>query len=72
MDFSVNPPAVNKPRVEVGRKGWDNAFGKTGDSQFIPAAGGHNTRRVSANAGKTIHYFCLVHPFMQGKIKVVK
>lgn len=72
VDFSVDPAAVNKPRVEVGRKGWDASFGKTGDSQFIPLAGEHHTRRVSADPGSTLYYFCLVHPFMQGKVKVVK
>jgi hypothetical protein len=63
---------VKKPKVEVGRKGWDKSFGRTGDSVFLGAAGEHNTRKVSANDGKTLYYFCAVHPFMQGKIKVVK
>ena len=63
---------VNRPKVEVGRKGWDKSFGKTGDSWFTEPQGAHNTRKVSANDGKTLYYFCLVHPFMQGKIKVVK
>jgi len=63
---------VNRPKVEVGRKGWDKSFGRTGDSWFAGSAGAHNTRKVSANDGKTLYYFCLVHPFMQGKIKVVK
>jgi hypothetical protein len=71
----VGPPPtfeVGKPKVEVGKKGWDKSFGKTGDSWLAEAKGAHNTRKVSANDGKTLHYFCLVHPFMQGKIKVVK
>ena len=40
VDFSVNPPAVNKPRVEVGRKGWDAALGRpaTRSSSRLPAA----------------------------------
>ncbi len=63
---------VNRPKVEVGKKGWDQSFGKIGDSWFTQTAGAHNTRKVSANDGKTLYYFCLVHPFMQGKIKVVK
>jgi hypothetical protein len=71
----VGPPPtfeVKRPKVEVGRKGWDKSFGKLGDSWFAGSAGAHNTRKVSANDGKTLYYFCLVHPFMQGKIKVVK
>ena len=63
---------VNRPKVEVGKKGWDQAFGKIGDSWYTETAGEHNTRKVSADDGKTLHYYCLVHPFMQGKIKVVK
>lgn len=63
---------VNRPKVEVGRKGWDKSFGRTGDSVFLGAQGEHSTRRVSANAGSTLYYFCAVHPFMQGKIKVVR
>ena len=63
---------VKKPDVDVGRKGWDKSFGRTGDSVFLDSLGAHSTRRVSANAGKTLYYFCAVHPFMQGKIKVVR
>lgn len=71
-EVDPNTFEVNKPKVEVGRKGWDKSFGRTGDSWVSESAGSHNTRRVSANDGKTLYYFCLVHPFMQGKIKVVK
>lgn len=63
---------VNRPKVEVGKKGWDQSFGKIGDSWYTETPNEHNTREVSANDGKTLYYFCLVHPFMQGKIKVVK
>ncbi|MCB0876599.1 MAG: hypothetical protein R2718_07515 [Solirubrobacterales bacterium] len=71
-EFDPSTFVVNKPNVEVGRKGWDKAFGRTGDSWYTEKAGEHNTRRVSANDGRTLYYFCVVHPFMQGKIKVVK
>lgn len=71
-EFDPQTQTINKPKVEVGRKGWDKSFGKTGDSWVAEAAGDHNTRKVSANDGKTLYYFCAVHPFMQGKIKVVK
>jgi hypothetical protein len=71
-EVDPNTFEVNKPKVEVGRKGWDKSFGRTGDSVFLGSQGAHNTRKVSANDGKTLYYFCLVHPFMQGKIKVVK
>ena len=66
------PFEVNRPKIEVGSKGWDQSFGKIGDSWYTEIQGAHNTRKVSANDGKTLYYFCLVHPFMQGKIKVVK
>ena len=66
------PETINKPTVDVGKKGWDKSFGKTGDSWFTPNKGTKQARVVSAKAGTTLYFMCAVHPFMQGKIKVVK
>jgi hypothetical protein len=71
----VGPPPdfpVGKPNLDFGGNGWDREFTKTrnGDSWFTGEQGQTETRRVSANAGKTIGYFCLVHPFMRGKLEV--
>jgi hypothetical protein len=61
---------VAKPIVEVGEKGWDTSFGKIGDTFYEDKKGSTNSRTVSAEPGTTLHYFCVVHPFMKGKIKV--
>lgn len=63
---------VNKPSVDVGKKGWDKPFGKKGDSWYTEKEGEITGRKVSAKPGTVLRYFCVVHPFMQGKIKVVK
>jgi hypothetical protein len=65
------PETINKPNVDVGKRGWDKSFGKRGDSWFTPDKGTSETRKVRARAGKTLYFLCAVHPFMQGKIKVV-
>jgi hypothetical protein len=61
---------VNKRIVDRGEKGWDKPFGHKGDTWFVNGEGKSNEREVSAKAGTTLHYFCIVHPFMQGKVKV--
>jgi hypothetical protein len=71
----VGPPPdfpVGKPNVDKGKKGWDKEFTKTkkGDSWFTDQRGATETRRVTAKAGKTLGYFCVVHPFMRGKLEV--
>jgi plastocyanin len=40
-----------------------------GDSQFIPAGEGISFK-VTASKGSTLPYFCAIHPWMQGKLKV--
>jgi hypothetical protein len=61
---------VAKPSLDYGKKGWDKSFGKRGDSWFTDELGDSQTRVVSAKSGATLYYFCVVHPFMQGKLKV--
>jgi hypothetical protein len=63
---------VGKAKVENGRKGWDAAFSRArkGDSWYTERKNDTDSRKVSANAGKTLRFFCVVHPDMQGKIKV--
>lgn len=63
---------VKKPNVDKGKKGWDRRFGFTGDTWFTQEKGDSESRKVSAKAGTTLYYFCVVHPEMNGKIKVVK
>jgi hypothetical protein len=61
-----------EPKVENGKKGWDAAFSnrRNGDSWFSVKKNSTDSRKVTAQAGKTLHFFCIIHPFMQGKIKV--
>lgn len=61
---------IGKPSVDVGKTGWDKSFGKKGDSWVAEAEGEEEDRVVSAKSGTKLFYFCLVHPEMQGKLKV--
>jgi plastocyanin len=56
----------------AGAAGFDTMGDKdtAGDSLFIaPGQGG--SIKVTADKGSTLTYFCAVHPWMQGKIKVL-
>jgi hypothetical protein len=63
---------VGKPDVDKGKKGWDAAFSRArkGDSWYTERKNETDSRKVSADAGKTLRFFCVIHPDMQGKIKV--
>lgn len=54
-----------RPVVEVGNKGLD----APGDSIFLPPTGSV-TAHVTASPGTTLHYICIIHPWMQGTITV--
>ena len=56
------------PVVNVGKAGID----RPGDSVFIApkGAGPTATVKVSAAKGTTLHFICLVHPWMQATLKV--
>lgn len=58
------PPG--KPLVDVGAEGFDQA----GDSVFY--AGKTQKITVSAKGGTDLSYLCLIHPWMQGTLKVKK
>jgi hypothetical protein len=46
---------------------------RPGDSGFLnPKKGAKFTLHVTAKAGTTLHFMCLVHPWMQAEVKVVK
>jgi plastocyanin len=63
---------IGRPSLDTGKKGWDTPYteDEKGDSWVAQAEGDTQKREVSAKPGTTLYYFCLVHPFMQGKIKV--
>ena len=58
------PPG--KPLVDVGAEGFD----QVGDSVFF--AGKTQKIDVTAKSGTNLSYLCLLHPWMQGTLKVKK
>lgn len=68
----VGKRGVGKPVVDAAKRGWDKSFGRRGDSWVSHGEGETEKRKVVAKPGTTLSYFCVVHPFMHGKIKVVK
>lgn len=63
---------IGRPVVERREVGWDRLFGAEhpGDSWLMQEAGESHQRVVSAEPGKVLPFFCVVHPDMQGKIRV--
>jgi plastocyanin len=57
---------VKVPIVDVGKPGVDRA----GDSFFIAPGRKRLSFKITAKKGTTLHYFCVIHPWMQGTIKV--
>ena len=54
-------------RVNRGRTGLD----RQGDSLFLGPPGARRiSARVTAPAGRNLHYFCALHPWMQGTLRV--
>jgi hypothetical protein len=71
----VGPPPdfpVGVPNVENGAEGWDASFDGDdfGDTWFTGEEDETTSRQVTAEGGK-LFFLCAVHPFMQGKVKVV-
>lgn len=59
--------------VQAGLPGWDRRFSrtsKTGDSWYTEKQGEEFEQPVSAKPGTLLRFICIVHPEMQGKIKV--
>jgi plastocyanin len=63
--FPQGPQGPPTPVVNVGRPGLD----APGDSVLWMS--GRVKVKVSAPAGTVLRYFCAVHPWMQGTIRVV-
>jgi hypothetical protein len=63
---------IGENPVEVGKKGWDlqGSLKHKGDSWVAERENQSFKRKVTAPEGKTLHFICAVHPFMQGKIRV--
>ena len=67
QSHDINPETgePNNPVVNVGAAG----FNRPGDSIIINP-GGKVSFDVTADAGKTLYYVCIIHPWMQGRINV--
>ena len=72
VDFKTGE--VSKDSVDKGKEGWDKQFTdeKFGDSWYTEKKSDSQTRVVAAKAGTKLGYFCAIHPFMSGKVEVVK
>jgi plastocyanin len=58
--------------VAAGKPGWDTegTEKRKGDSAYLEREGSSFKQKVTAKEGTTLSYICVVHPNMQGKIKV--
>ena len=72
VTFTQNGFHVGQKHVEAGNPGWDTEgdLNSTGDSQFISKKDQSFSRSVTADPGTTLHFMCIVHPEMQGKVTV--
>ena len=71
VEFGPGPPVVNQPVVENGAPGWDTPFDAStdGDSWYTETKDETTSRQVSTGEDH-LRFFCVVHPFMKGKVKV--
>lgn len=69
-EVNLKTGEIGKPSLDAGKKGWDTSYGKKGDSWITIEEGEDQERVVSAKAGTKLFFLCLVHPEMQGKLKV--
>ncbi|HWC25930.1 MAG TPA: hypothetical protein VG474_05040 [Solirubrobacteraceae bacterium] len=72
-EFDERTERVNRPLVEAGKPGWDRRFSRTskqGDSWYTETKGEEFEQLVSARRGTVLRYLCIIHPEMQGKIRV--
>jgi hypothetical protein len=71
LSHGVNPngPPPNGPppitTVDVNNDG----FNEPGDSQFVPPHGTVHVQ-ITAKRGTTLYFICIIHPWMQGVVKV--
>lgn len=69
-DIDTKTFEVARPDVDVGKTGWDQEFGKKGDTWYSETIDETETRKVTAKAGTTLTFFCAVHPEMVKKLRV--
>jgi len=69
---TANKPPKRKV-VRAGKPGWNREgdFDRRGDSWFTGENPGTSFKeKVTAKAGRTLHFMCVVHPFMHDRIVV--
>jgi hypothetical protein len=73
--FNERTGKVGRALVKAGKAGWDRSFSRNtktkGDSWYTEKKGEKFSQVVSAPAGTTLRFLCVVHPEMQGSLKVV-
>jgi hypothetical protein len=72
--FNPKTEEIGKTEVDAGPEGWSTmgSLKKEGDSWFSgEKPGGETERKVTAKAGTTLYFMCAVHPWMQGRVKVL-
>jgi len=74
--FNPRTEKVGRPLFNAGQEGWDKSFTRKrsskGDTWYTEKKGETFSQVVSATAGTTLRFMCVVHPEMQGKIDVVE
>ena len=65
---------IGRNPSDAAKTGWDEQgnLKHRGDSWVAEREGQGFAQKVRADAGKTLHFICAVHPEMQGKIQVVE
>lgn len=61
--------AAGPPPAEFVDADGDGGLNTPGDSLWLPP-GGQVSGNVTAEAGETLSYMCIIHPWMQGSISV--
>jgi hypothetical protein len=71
---NVETGEIGENPVEVGKQGWDRegSLKHKGDSWVSEKKDQAFTRKVTAEPGKVLHFFCAVHADMQGEITVTE
>lgn len=71
--FDEEEEKVNRPHVDALLRGWDRRFSRkveTGDSWYSETKDEEITQDVRARPGQVLRYMCIIHPEMQGQIRV--
>jgi hypothetical protein len=70
--FDLETGVPGRTVVDRGKNGWDRQFTKerSGDSWYTETQDENHSRKVKADVGKRLYFFCIIHPEMQGELEV--